>query len=54
LIVIKIETSISFRALDKEMLILSEFISSIDETPCNTTITNWILKIGFANGFFFL
>jgi len=47
LIVIKIETSISFRALDKEMLILSEFISSIDETPCNTTITNWILKIGY-------
>ncbi len=47
LIVIKIETSISFRALDKEMIILSEFISAIDETPCNTTITNWILKIGY-------
>jgi hypothetical protein len=47
LVIIKLETSISFRALDKEMIIISEFISSIDETPCNTTITNWILKIGY-------
>lgn len=47
LLIIKIETSISFRSLDKEMDILQEFIPSIDATPCNTTITNWVLKIGY-------
>ncbi len=29
------------------MLIQKEFISTIDETPCNTTLTNWVLKIGY-------
>jgi len=47
LIIIKLETSISFRALDKEMKILHEFIYVLDETPCNTTISNWILKLGY-------
>jgi len=47
LLVIKLETSISFRALGKEMTILQNYLSVIDATPCNTTITNWVLKIGY-------
>jgi len=43
----KIHTSVSFRALDAQMLIQQEFISTIDEVPCHTSIANWILKIGY-------
>jgi hypothetical protein len=47
LLVFKLETSVSFRALGKQMKIQKDFIDTLDESPCNTTITNWILKLGY-------
>lgn len=44
---LKLETSISFRALSKGFKIIKESLDLLCESPTHTTLLNWIHKIGF-------
>jgi hypothetical protein len=44
--IMKLETSVSFRAVAKQMTIQRGFIYELDESPSYTSVKNWVLKIG--------
>ena len=47
LLQVKLLTSISFRSLSKQVVILKLYVQVIQETPSRTTIQNWVEKIGY-------
>jgi len=43
----KLNTSASFKAIKKQMLILDICVETINETPSNMSIMNWVHKVGY-------
>ena len=44
---LKLTTSASFTAIKKQIVILNIYIETITESPSNTSIMNWVKKIGY-------
>lgn len=47
LISIKLETSASFRAIEKIMMIVGSYLVTMNQTPAYSTILTWLQKIGY-------
>ena len=45
--IIKLETSVSFRASGKLLSIQMDLIEQIDESPSFNSVRNWVLKVGY-------
>jgi hypothetical protein len=43
---IKLSTSVSFKAMSKQSSILNIYLEEVTEDPTNTTIMNWVKKLG--------